>query len=372
MRSLLLASLVFASSAAAQTAANHFLIYNEVCTNFTSRGSLGMFGGNNLIQVPGDRFSGIGHDASGGGTKLLGFRSILQDQNAATVEAYSYIIRADSGGAPDPNAGGILFQTAAINSPGGSGILAWNVFTDLGTPATTALPTTPGTTFYYGMDWGPSGWTADGLSTHINTYYPLAGNTCGLTRTDNPAPTGVPNLTWNLITGAASATQPGVFRSPRYELKLEAAVLNLGNVDTNLATDPTWTCFCGATTRSFGCGGMYPQNGGSRVDGMDFRVRNFNYPMGLYALFLGEPGAAFNLAPIFAGNLYLNLAGPNIPFTQLSSGSLDAAGQGIGTIVPPNFFPPSFRNFRLDFQAFTLGAGFPGMMTNSAATSWLP
>ncbi|MEZ5963444.1 MAG: hypothetical protein R3F56_06315 [Planctomycetota bacterium] len=368
MRSLFLASvsLALAATATAQSP-NYFGVYSG-CTNYTSRGTLGTNAGDNMMQVPSTHYAGIGHDATGAGTVLTGFRHVLQDQNSLVTEPYSFIIRADNAGQPDASAGGILLQTAPLQSPSGTGINAWIITATLTTPST-ALPLC--NTYYQGLNLAANaGWTTDGLSSHICTYYLL-----GTTQADNPAP-NAPNLAWNIDGATMAITQPSA-RCIRYELMLDAAVLNMGG------TDPTQignTSNCVSTLlnaagnpRTFGAGGMWPENGGGRVDGIDYRVGDFPNQSGLFAVFLGVnigcPGIP--LGSIASGALYLN---PGGAFVQVAGGSLDTTGAANGTVLPPGAAPAILVNRYLDFQAFTVGPTFalPGKLTNRASVQYLP
>lgn len=370
MRSLLLASLL-ASTAMAQTPINYFEQYSG-CTNFTSRGAAGVNAADSLLQHRTAHFAGVGHDASGSGTSLVSFRYVTQDQNAATQETYSLVIRADASGAPDPTPAGLLFQSANLLTPaGGAAPTAWQITATLMTP-TTALPLC--NTFYHGFNLAAAPlWTADGQSTHMCSYYALAGQTaCPLAQADNPAPTGVPNVAWNIIAGAP--TQPGSARSYRFDLGVTAAVMNIGNTDPTLTSNAAWTCACAALgIRSWGIGGQNPQNGGSRNDGLDVRVRDLANQGGVFITFLGGsfgcPGIP--LSGLANGALYLN---PGGAFIQLATGALAPTGEGIATLLPPNSAPASVVNRPLDFQSFTLGATFalPGNLTNRATVIYLP
>jgi len=364
MRSLFLASLALtlAATATAQTP-NYFGIYSG-CTNYTSRGNLGSNAGDNLLAVPATHFAGIGHDATGTGTVLTGFRHVLQDQNASTVEPYSFIIRADMGGQPDCTTAGVLLQTTALNSPSGAGTLAWIITATLTTPST-ALPLC--NRYYYGLNFTASGWTADGLSSHIGTYYVL-----GTTQADNPAP-NAPNVAWNCLAGSPS--QPASARTIRYELAVSSSVLNLGNTDPtligNAANCVSTLLNASGNPRSFGAGGLYPENAGaSRNDGLDYRLFDAANPSGLYAVFLGVnlgcPGIP--LGALANGALYLN---PGGAFVQVAAGLLDTTGAANGTIIPPGTAPLVVINRPLDFQAFSALA-LPGNLSNRASTIYLP
>lgn len=366
MRSLILASLslTLAATATAQTP-NYFDMWSG-CTNYTSRGALGTNAGDNLLEVPASHFSGVGHDATGTGTVLTGFRHVLQDQNAATGESYSFVVRGDASGQPDCTAAGLLLQTAPLAAPTGVGTLAWIITATLATPST-ALPLC--NTYYHGLNLpANAGWTADGLSSHMSSYYVI-----GATQADNPAP-NAHNLAWNCLAGAP--TQPTSSRVIRYELALNAAVLRLGNTDPTLIGN---AANCVSTLlnsfgnpRSFGAGGLYPELGGGRNDGIDYRINDAANQSGFYVVFIGAnigcPGLPLGF--LYNGGLHLNPTA----LTSVASGGLDTTGLAIGTILPPNSAPNSIVNRVLDFQAFTVGPALtlPGNLTNRHGIQYLP
>lgn len=361
MRLSLLFTLALGLHAHAQTPTNLFEIYSG-CTNFTSRGSIGPNAGEYMLQVRSSHFAGIGHDVTGTSTRLIGFRYTSQDQNGVTPETYSMIVRADLAGTPDCTNAGLLFTTGSLTTPPSTtvGVVAWNITTTLAT-VSTALPLC--NTYYQGGQFPAApGWSAgtDGQSLHI-TDYPLG---------DNAAPTA-PSLTWNCLAGAP--VQPNFQETVRVDAIVEAAVLNMGNVDPGLTT----TCLISLANRSFGAGGMFPQCTGSvgpRNDGIDARVRDAANAGGVFALFLGTAGncPGLSLGSLARGSLYLNPAGP---FVQIAAGALDAGGVGIVTAIPPNTAACGRAVNRLvDFQAFTVGPAFtlPGNLTNRASVNYLP
>lgn len=368
MRSLLLlAPLALVASAAAQAApVNYFDLWSG-CTNFTSRGAGGVNECDILQQVPSVNYAGIGHVAGGTGTTLNGFRYVMQDQNAATIENYSMIIRSDAAGAPDVTPTGVLLETAPIASPGGSGILAWQITLTLAT-ASTVVPQCA--TFYHGAHVpANAGWTAtDALSYHICTYFV----TNGVSRADNPATTYTGNLAWNVVRPANLVTQPGAPRNIRFELAVPSAVATLGNVDPTLVSDTFWQVNCSANAnRSWGAGGMYPMVGGSRNDGLDIRVRDLANAGGFAVVFLGVdlgicPGIP--LTGLANGSLYLNPGA----LTQIGVGALSPTGESIQTILPPGAANSTFANAVIDFQAFTLSPtlALPGSLSNRATVKY--
>lgn len=367
MRSLLLlATALLASAATAQT--TYFDVFG--CTNFTSRGDTGPNAGEILMKMPDTHIQGLGHDATGTGTNLVGFQYYMQDQNAATVEQYYLIVRGDNAGQPDYTGGSggsttppPILRAGPLNSPGGSGTLAWIVTATLNTP-TTLLPLC--STYYHGSEVQAANWTADGISWHIGTYYLTNGVSIG----DNPAP-NAPKLSWNVNYNSQAVTTPGSPRCIRFALGLTSACLNMGNVDP---TAPTTNCVVSQNNRSWGAGGMWPQsNIGTREDGLDFRVRDARSANGVYAVFIGAdigcPGIP--LPGLADGALYLNPGA----LTTIGSGLLDGSGVGIGTVLPPNSgVTGAIINRTVSFQGFVIGPAFtlPGKLTNRAGTTYLP
>ncbi|MEZ5967058.1 MAG: hypothetical protein R3F56_24690 [Planctomycetota bacterium] len=362
MRVLIVCSLLAAGTAAQ----NGFGIYSG-CTNYTSRGGLGTGAGENLLEVSGWHFSGVGHAPSGTGTILLGYRHMLQDQNAATVEPYAFVVRSDDGsGAPACGAGGQLLRTAPVSSPPGTRIMAWDLTATFSTPST-VLPQCA--SFYFGLDFAAApAWSDDGLSTHIGTYstYPTNG-----TEADNPARRS-PNLGWNCINGVPA--QPAGGRCIRYEVIVSAPVLNLGNTDPWLigvtSNCVSYLLNSQGNPRSFGAGGLWPDIG-SRRDGLDCRVRDAASPNGAFVVMAAPnartcPGTIW--PAIASGALYLLPSN----MVQVAVGSLDASGGGEAVLVPPATIPPRLRGSRLDLQAMTLSATLrlPGTFTNRAAAQF--
>ncbi len=345
-------ALAFCAHAGAQTPTNLFDLYAGT-TDFTSRGILGTNAGEYLLQVRSSHFSGVGHDQSGGGTRLSGFHHVLQDQNGATPETYTLLLRADAAGVPDCTAAGLLLSVGPFTTaPGGAGAVVFNTTTTLAT-VSTLLPLCP--TFYQGIDLAAAPlWTADGLSVHLTDYF----------LGDNPAP-GAPSLSWNCLNG--SPQQPAFFETIRIDIVLQSALLQMGNVD------PT-----ASNRRSFGAGGMFPRcmgPAGPRNDGLDCRVRDAANANGIFVLFLGTTNGVgcpgLPLSGLANGALYLN---PTTSFIQLTVGPLGATGEGIATAIPTGLSACSrVVNRFVDFQAFTLGPSLtlPGNLTNRASVSFL-
>lgn len=375
MHRLALIAIALSASLAAQARTEFGLVainpvgLNGTCTNFTSRGTLGTNGGSLLIEVPGQHFSGVGHDATGAGTLFYNFHYLTQDQNASTIESYSMEIRGEANPPPGPDCNATLMQLTGLSTPAGSAITAWLITNTLATPST-AVPLC--STFFMGAQVATNaGWPAtDGQSFHMGSYYVLQGATAS-----NPAP-NAPNIAWECLNGMSQqpTTSP---RTYRFYLGLDAAVLNTANDDPTLVG--TGHCLSGApapyTNIDTGPGGLWPQCQGAagiRNDGLQARVLDPVNANGLFVVFLGPslgcPGLV--LPPLYSGALYLNPTA----MTSVASGSLSAAGEGVVPMIPPGTNCRPALNRILDFQAFTVGPAFtlPGRVSNRAGVKYLP
>lgn len=339
--------------------------FNGTCTTFTSRGTLGANPGDVLLEVPGTHFSGVCQDAAGSGTLFNSFFYQTQDQNAATVEPYSMLVRSAAfpGPGPDCTAAGIRMQVTGLSTPGGAGTIQWAITTTLATPST-ALPLCE--TWFMGAEVAPApNWPADGQSFHIANHYLTQGLTGG-----NPAP-NAPSLAWNCVAGTAN--QPDG-RTIRFYVNSPASVLTMANVDPTLAAHCLATAPAPYTNTDTGAGGLWPQcqGTGARNDGLKARVVDASAPGGFYVVFLGTPVGCPGLPvpALFQGALYLNPTA----LVQVASGSLDAAGTTIADVLPAGFDCRPALNRFVPFQAFTLRSNlaFPGKVTNSAAVNYRP
>jgi len=365
MRSLLLLS-TLALAPAAMAQVNFHDIYSG-CTNYTSRGTVGANAGENLIARPGSHFAGICQDATGGGTNLVSFRTVTQDQNGSTPETYYLVVRKDSAGTPDITVGGLLLRAGPATTPPSTVLtpVAW-IITDTLTTPSTVLPLC-GTT-YQGMEYQAAAWTSDGQSNHICTYYLL-----GTTQADNPSPPPdvVPIVAWdyNYTTGLTS--QPSA-RSQRFEIGGTSSVLTIGNVDPFAAAA---NCVSLQGFRSWGAGGLWPSSNadglGSRDDGIDARVEDLGNANGLFAVFLSDafgcPGLP--LGSLASGALYLN---PGV-LIQVGVGLLDATGTGIATVIPPGVvLGANLLGRVIPMQGISFNGSLAnGHLSNMAGTSFL-
>lgn len=357
---LLFCFVACAANAVAQT--NSFTIYSG-CINGASRGTLNSQGGELLMQVPGSHFAGIGTDVNGTGTRLLGLRCSLQDQNATTPETYHLVVRGDAAGRPDCSAAGLLLRVGPLATPSAPTQPPWILTTTLATPSV-VLPVCG--SYYHGAEVAPAPqWPSDGLSFHISTYYqqPTLG------QADNPA-ANAPNLAWTCINGVTA--QPTTPRTVRFELLVESAVLNVGNVDLATAAN---NCVTQLGGRSFGVGGLWPAcegTTGRRHDGLDLRVRNQAHAGGVFVVFFGaDLGCPGLTAPgLLRGALYVD------PAVQVVVAGLDPGqGEGTATLLPPGagVCAAMLRNLA-HFQAATVGTtwSLPIHTSNRASTMYLP
>lgn len=369
MRITLLASLALASALSAQTP-NYFEIYSG-CTNYTSRGALSVNAGDILVEVNKSHFQGVALNAAGTGTQLNTFRYVMQDQNAATQEAYSLVVRPES--APNSNSPDCvnppMLTVGPFMSPSGAATLAWIITATIGTPST-VLPVAD--TIFHGVNVpANANWThptdGDGLSIHIATYYLL-----GTTQADNPA-LNQPSIGWNCLNNAP--VQPTFANTPRLALGVPGAVANLGNADPTLIGN---TANCVSTLlnasgnpTSYGAGGMWPvaNPSAARQDGIDVKIADASRPNSIFASFLAGAGLLPSPIPIAflgAGGLWMNPAG----ITQLAVGTLDAAGGGRATLLPPGIMGANLQNRPISFQSFVFGTAItlPGAFTNATTT----
>ncbi|MEZ5964739.1 MAG: hypothetical protein R3F56_12905 [Planctomycetota bacterium] len=353
---VLVAAATLAAPAAAQPPCREWLV--KGCTNVSSRGTLGSAGGDTLSGKTDE--DGVGQDPSGTGSSLEGFAVTIQDQQSASVEPFSFVLRADRSGQPDASAGGLLLQTALVSPPSGVGTQAW-LLTVTFTTASTVLPLCGAS--YYGLNLPANGaWPNDGLSIHAGTYYQV-GNSQG----DNPAP-NAPNVAWSIPGGTGGNPAQPAPMCQSVGLLVPAAVLIMGNVDPTLTGSPT-NCIANQGNRSFGAGGRWPRIGGGRADGLDCLVRG--PANGFFAVYFGLtmcPGLP--LGGLATGALYLNPAA----IVAVSTGALGATGDGTTTLLPPGAVPVGVLNQPLGFQAATIdlvGAGSVNL-SNLARTRFLP
>lgn len=249
-------------------------------TSFTSRGNIG--GGVGEIHQgfhPDDCWQAIG-EANGANGKVVGFRSVFQDQNLSTQDKFKYVVRSGTVAAgPTTGTAGEIFVSGDLTfHPGtGTGAGAFLVTTSLTTPIDVPCDKF----FSVGPRLEAAMWTADGQSCHASNNS-AAGN--------NQAPTAT-DLAWQIIGAATSATHPSQKRTWRIGLLQAPAALQLAN-------------FVGSAAKKFGAGGHYPNAG---TDGLAARVRAGTAANGqVAAIFLsGGWGTAI---PIFSGKFVLDIS----------------------------------------------------------------
>ena len=337
---------VLAVAASAQSTL--FEIYPS-CTTHTWRGSIGVNAGEVLLQIPASHFVGVGHVPQGTGFEMTGMRIVTQDQDAGTQETYRLVLRPDVGGTPDCTAPGMLFMGGPLQLPPGTGIQAWVMSTTFTTPVSL-----PGCATYYAgvaLDAAPL-WTADGQSIHMAMY-----------ATGSNVAANAVNLAWNC--GNGGPTQPGPKRTLRIGLLVDAAVLNMGNVDVAGTR-------CMGTNPDLGAGGMWPvcegTSGTPRNDALVARVRDAKFVGDYFQVRMWPtttcPG--FTFWPILHGGWYLS---PGISGIPIAQGFLTAGEATVTTAVTSTFVKSNCALLSLPmyYQAFVL-QGFTFRLSNRTAT----
>lgn len=353
MRSLTLGTALLAFFSSPRAQSNTAEIYPDPnATTGSSRGTLGVNGGEVLQEVPLPGFAGIGDRNGQPMCSLLGGTWVMQDQNAGTQEPYSFLLRRANATmtGPDPTAAGVLTQTA-LTSPPGTGTAAWLVSTTF----TTVVQVDCRGGLFVGLGLSPNPlWTLDGLSNHIATY---AGGLAG----DNPR-ANAKNLGWQISAGAATQPSPRVWNMG---LLVDTPVLNPGGDDPLNNRQPPGTT-------NYGAGGLYPDvSGMTRSDGLRLRVRDAARSHGI-AAFLMAGGPVLHAGIPFAflgqGSLWLSPTG----FVALGASPLDANGVVEQVIAPPGTIPTSVAGGALSFQALTLGSSvqLPGAFSNGTTVEY--
>ncbi len=346
----ILTSVLLASALAAQTSSNKFEIYPEATgssTSYVDRMNLGGSAGEMFQEVPAKMFRGVGD--AGSSCTVTGFQMSTADENGATPETFTILIRSEAaGGGPDPSSAGIIMQTAPQTLPIGTGRVGYLVTFTFATPVT--LPCEKG--WFVGISVAAANWTTDGQSLYMAFYPGFFNPVTG----DNPR-SGAPNHAWWVMSGSA-----GLSRYPatvRVGVFTDSAVLNLGGIDPNSSRLPPGQS-------NYGAGGMYPDvSGNPRKDGLDARVRDAMNANGTAVLFLANgywlaPGGL----PIggVSGRLWLDLS------SMLSIGSAAFSGN-IATValVPAGVLPPVLSGYSAHFQALTVDSNFTTFRLSNAA-----
>lgn len=262
MRSLLSAAFLLPALSLTVSAQTLFEIWPS-CTTHTWRGAIGVNAGEVLMQIPGSHVIGVGHIPQGNGFEMTGMRIGTQDQDAATQESYRLILRRDLAGSPNCTTIGLVFSAGPFYLPPATGTKSWILTTGFGSPV--QIPRCQ--SMYPGVELiAAPAWPADGQSVHMSMY-----------TTASNVSAGAVNLAWNCYGGVPS--QPGPKRTMRIGLLVDAAVLNMGNVDVAGTR-------CMGANPDFGGGGLWPVSEGTtgtqRNDALVARVRDAQLPDGFF------------------------------------------------------------------------------------------
>jgi hypothetical protein len=307
--------------------------------------------------------------ATGNG-RCNGFQVVLQDQNAATVENFDFCIVQE---APLPNIGNpaappignpngpeVILRTASLQSPPGTGTLAWIITATLTTPAdlipSGLVSATSGggnSSWYYGCGLsGNPAWSTDGLSIHMSSYYglgapfPNAG--------DNPRDGVVSVQQARDVTNGTVVAKSATPRTKEIFILTEGTIFNHGAAvaaAAQIGPDPT-----------FGAAGSYPDACGSAIsrvasfptypgragvgDGYAIRIRSAGdigvpVQLGLAAGFPGGVGtiSGFNglqiYLPFFNGGYVISFVSIFFPV-----GAVPASGEINLTLLAPSALQP--------------------------------
>jgi hypothetical protein len=333
---------------------NFFEIYPETAgaaTTFFTRFTLGAAEGELFQGVPGTMFVGVGGVADVGGQatcQATQWQIVTQDQNCATLETYDLVYRkADPNGAPIPGVAGEIVRVPNLTTPanGPVGACAWRITGTFATPVN--LPCQGG--FLMGVKLAANAvWSTDGQSLHSAHY---TSGTMG----DWPR-AGAPHHCYQ-INASQVVSQPSV-RTTRMAVGTLGAVANAGGQDPLNTRQP-------APPKNYGGGGMYPDLGGVRKDGLYFRTRDLGSAGGLSIVFLGVPNSIPGGigAPGIIGRLWL------LPSPLFAMGVIPIdATTGIGDVemVAPGTMV--LIGVDLNYQGVNVNATFTQVkLTNLAA-----
>lgn len=295
--------------------------FDQTCTSFTSRCSLGAPGGEIFNEfpmqsvdangAPTDFFRGVGETGLGQ-CSINGVFYITQDQNCVDQENYDIIVRPLDGGTnsgPDTaNANAIIAPGAiSLQTPpsGTPGACAWGITVTLTNPV--AVPCA--SSIFAGMSLANnSAWVANGQSTQ-GSWLAGGGATAG-----DPGAADSAQISWQITAGGV-AGQCGTKRVWDYGLITAGATLNTGvsHGDPICAVDP-----------ACGIGGLYPSNS-ARGDGLVLCARDASVPDGTPVFsFLSFGPSVINipLVGILQKSIWI---GPS-PFVQISFGANTITG----------------------------------------------
>jgi hypothetical protein len=259
-------------SLGAQAPLNVDELYPDATTATSRSGVLPTNAGDVLTKYDRSNVLGMGQGITGlPGGRINGFRAVVQDQDAATQEQFTFAVVADdllNPGNPDPSPTGEMLRTGSVSTPPGTGVAAWVMTITLPAPADIAPPT--GTWYFgVGLPLNPT-WPVDGLSGHIGSYFTGALG-------ENPR-SGAPNLTYAIVRPGGLIVQTTTPRVHAFGLLTEAPAVGLG---ADIAP-----AFQRGPNPSFGVAGFYPDIQG-RGDGFAIRLRDARNAGSLTACLMG-------------------------------------------------------------------------------------
>ena len=337
---------LLAALAAAPVSAQMFEVYPsrpDVSATTSTRLGLGLAAGEILMHIPGSHFRSVGNRGDGTCDCKLGYRFEVRfwDQNRATAETFTPIIRAWTSGAP-----GIRLNPATVASLTPIGVGAGEVSQTiyfLFPEISVTIPCEDG--FCIGVKVDAASFT-DGLSVMAAEYQP--GGTPVPATGDYPRAL-TPSYAWSQITSS-----PWVHHPDASGLALAFAVdprtplLNLGNRAPSIPSV------------SYGVGGMFPDNASSaRYDGLELRIQDWARPWGYAMVFM-------DIAPV-SGTPFGTVLGcfntlPNIVFM--------APLDGVGELRMPLLPQGPATNADLDgdvwIQAMVINASFTSFHFSNA------
>jgi len=354
----LLASLGLVGTIAAQS--NNVFENYSGSTNFTTRSALpGTSTGDVCQRWNSALLSCFGQYQIPGGAlvhRMAGWQVVIQDQSGVSQELWTTGLIDDDPAAPGtPLATADLLRAGPFATPTSSatGPVAWIFTITLATPYD-SLPTA---TDFHACVGVPSNaaWTADGVSIHMSgwTTSPV----------DNPYLNGanpIPQYVGTIDrTNPASPIKSG--NNTRFQ---RIALFGPGpQMKVGADIDPAFQV---CPNPNFGCGGMYPDQNASRLDGLAFKLNDANLPASLFAI-VGNIGPkapiVLNLGAGWNGDICVN-AFALLP-VLLGTGVTGAAGDAVVTTFA---FPNTWSHGvgEMHFQAAIIDGGGFFNMTNGA------
>lgn len=182
-------------------------------TASTSRGNIGTGAGEIHMGLHNSHWLGIGDD--GANCTIVGFRSVLQDQNSATQESYEWVIRSgtDSHG-PAVGPAGELHRFGPFTMPSVSagGAHAWLLTTKLARPA--RIPCAAHVSVGIALA-TQALWPADGMSCHVATSASASQHI------------NADDMAWQIVAGVRAATHPSGKRAWSHSILLGGPTLQM-------------------------------------------------------------------------------------------------------------------------------------------------